>query len=363
MTVASRSVVLSPEIVRRGEARRAVAVSRSAKLITAVLVLGVAVAAALLWRENHSAVSARSFEFTYITKVPALPEGGRKLRLWIPVPESDLYQDITSLTIASPIAYELHRDPEYHNLYAYLEVDPTQQAAPFEVKLDFAVTRREHKVRLASTGAAHASDVTPAELERSLKPDRLVPTDGMIGQLAAQETRGLTDPQDKARAIYNYVVSTMKYDKTGEGWGRGDAIYACNIRKGNCTDFHALFIGMMRASGIPARFEIGFPLPADKSSGEIPGYHCWAEFYLEGVGWVPVDASEAWKHPERRDYYFGAHDVNRVLFTRGRDIRFNPAQDSDPLNYFIYSYAEVDGKPFKDLQYQLTFRDLTGGAQ
>lgn len=338
--------------------------SRSAKLVAVVLVIGAAVAAVLLWRENRGSIPARSFEFTYVTKVPALPEGDQKLRLWIPVPESDLYQDISALTIESPVGYQLHRDPEYRNLYAYLEVDGKNQPTPFEVKMSFAVTRREHKVRLGPmAGAAQASDVTPAELERSLQPDRLVPTDGMISQLAAQETRGLTDPQAKARAIYSYVVSTMKYDKTGEGWGRGDAIYACNIRKGNCTDFHALFIGMMRASGIPARFEIGFPLPADKSSGEIPGYHCWAQFYLEGVGWVPVDASEAWKHPERRAYFFGAHDVNRVLFSRGRDIRFNPAQDGEPLNYFIYSYAEIDGKPYKDLQYRFSFRDLTGQAR
>ena len=337
--------------------------SRSAKLVAAALVVGASVAAVLLWRENRSLAPARTFEFTYVTRVPALPDGSQKLRLWIPVPESDSYQDISALSIESPVAYELHRDPEYHNLYAYLEVDPKKQANPFEIKMAFAVTRREHKVRLASANrAAQASDVAPMELERSLKPDRLVPIDGLIAQLTAQETRGLADPQAKARAIYNYVVSTMKYDKTGEGWGRGDAIYACNIRKGNCTDFHALFIGMMRAAGIPARFEIGFPLPADKTSGEIPGYHCWAEFYLEGLGWVPVDASEAWKHPERRDYYFGAHDVNRVLFTRGRDIRFNPAQDGEPLNYFIYSYAEVDGQPYKDLQYQFSFRNLPGKA-
>lgn len=337
--------------------------SRSARLVGAVLILGVAVAGVVLWREKRAAVPARLFEFTYVTRVPALPEGGQKLRLWIPVPESDLYQDIASLTIASPVAYELHRDPEYHNLYAYLEVDPKQQAEAFEVRLSFAVTRREHKVELAPAGGAHASDVTPAELKRSLQPDRLVPTDGMIAQLAEQETRGLTEPLAKARAIYDYVVSTMKYDKTGEGWGRGDAIYACNIRKGNCTDFHALFIGMMRASGIPARFEIGFPLPEGKPTGEIPGYHCWAEFYLDGIGWVPVDASEAWKNPAKRDYFFGAHDVNRVQFTRGRDIRFNPAQEGEPVNYFIYSYAEVDGKPYKDMQYQFSFRDLPAAAK
>ncbi|MGH9787262.1 MAG: transglutaminase-like domain-containing protein [Candidatus Acidiferrales bacterium] len=333
--------------------------SRSARLVAIVLVLGVGVAVALLRRERGPAVPTRAFEFTYVARIPELPEGSQKLRLWIPVPESDANQDITSLRLESPAPYELHRDPVYRNLYAYLEVNPKEVATPFEVKLRLWVNRRENKASMkpaaAGSGAGNAS---AAELRRALEPDRLVPTDGIIAQLAAQETRGLTDPLDKARAVYRYVVSTMKYDKSGQGWGRGDAIYACNIRKGNCTDFHALFIGMMRASGVPARFEIGFPLPADKPAGEVPGYHCWAQFYVEGVGWVPVDASEAWKNPDKRDYFFGAHDQHRVLFSRGRDIRFNPAQDSEPLNYFIYPYAEVDGQPFSGVQAQFLFRDL-----
>jgi transglutaminase superfamily protein len=46
-------------------------------------------------------------------------------------------------------------------------------------------------------------------------------------------------PYQQARVIYEYVTSVMKYDKTGKGWGRGDAVYACDIRRGNCTDFHS----------------------------------------------------------------------------------------------------------------------------
>jgi transglutaminase-like putative cysteine protease len=150
----------------------------------------------------------------------------------------------------------------------------------------------------------------------------------------------------------------MRYDKTGEGWGRGDAVWACTSKRGNCTDFHSLFIGMMRSSGIPARFEIGFPLPDGKTEGDIGGYHCWAEFYLAGIGWVPVDASEAWKKPAKRDFFFGAHDTNRVFFTYGRDIRLSPDQKGDPLNYFIYPYAETNGQPVKNLQTHFSFRDV-----
>jgi transglutaminase-like putative cysteine protease len=85
----------------------------------------------------------------------------------------------------------------------------------------------------------------------------------------------------------------MHYDKSGEGWGRGDAVWGCDSKRGNCTDFHSVFIGMMRSSGIPARFEIGFPLPEGKTKGDIPDYHCGSEVYIQGIGWIPVDASEA----------------------------------------------------------------------
>jgi len=126
-----------------------------------------------------------------------------------------------------------------------------------------------------------------------------------------------------------------------------------------CTDFHAIFIGYCRALGIPAHFAIGFPLPADRGRGSIAGYHCWAEFYAMGIGWVPVDASEAAKNPGRREYFFGHHDENRIEFTQGRDVMLTPRQHSDPLNYFVFPYAEVDGKTFGGTDYAVTYRDVT----
>ena len=124
--------------------------------------------------------------------------------------------------------------------------------------------------------------------------------------------------------IYEYVVGVMSYDKSGKGWGRGDALYACDVRRGNCTDFHSLFMALARSRGIPARFTIGFPIGKPKF-GQVPGYHCWAEFYA-GSEWVPIDASEAWKNPARHDYYFGHLDAARVAFTMGRDLELTPHQ-------------------------------------
>ena len=149
----------------------------------------------------------------------------------------------------------------------------------------------------------------------------------------------------------------MKYDKTGTGWGHGDTLWACDSKHGNCTDFHSVFISMARSQKIPARFQIGFSLPADKTSAEIPGYHCWAEFYIDSTGWIPVDISEAWKHQEKHDYFFGAHDVNRFQLTQGRDLKLTPAQDGQPLNYLVYPYVEVAGKEYPNVSIAFSFED------
>jgi transglutaminase-like putative cysteine protease len=308
------------------------------------------------------AAASRTVAFTYSVRLKNdAPTGAGTLRLWIPVPQSDRYQEISDLAVSSPVPYTLRTEKEYGNRYAYLELDPSRLATQ-SIDVSFKATRHENKVALEGAFAAAAAPAeTRAALKRSLQRDRLVPLDGVIGDLSSTQTKGLVRPLDKAKAIYDYVLSTMKYDKTGAGWGRGDAIYACNIKKGNCTDFHALFIGMMRSAGIPARFEIGFSLPRDRSAGDIAGYHCWAHFWLDGVGWVPVDASEASKDPSRREYFFGAHDANRIQFTRGRDITLEPKQKGEPLNYSIYPYAELDGKPWSGLQAVFSFRDVQNG--
>ncbi len=314
--------------------------------------------AAAVSADSPNPGSSRAFDFKYAVRVKELPRDAGRLRLWIPVPTSDGQQEITGLSVKGPAHYELREEAEYHDHYAYFEIDPREQPGPMEIEVSFKAVRRENRAPLADGASRSAAIPRPADLPRSLAADRLVPLDGLIARLASEQTKGLDRPLDKARAIYDYVLSVMRYDKTGEGWGRGDAIYACNVKKGNCTDFHALFIGMVRATGIPARFEIGFPLPRDRKSGEISGYHCWAQFWIDGLGWVPIDASEGWKDPARRGYFFGAHDANRILFTRGRDIRLDPAQQGDPLNYFVYPYAELDGKPWTGIQSSFSFSDI-----
>jgi len=294
----------------------------------------------------------RHFLFTYKVKLENVPHG--ELKLWIPVPQSNGEQTVRLARMSAPVPLEPEKEGEYGNSLLFGSIKAP--ARELEIELQYDVTRIEKIGNLA--GSATFAPASREELDRFLKPDRLVPISDRIRKLAAEVTAGKATPLAKARAIYDYTVENLSYDKSGAGWGRGDINYACDLKRGNCTDFHALFIGLCRASGIPARFIIGFPIPEGKREGSVGGYHCWAEFYLEGKGWIPVDVSEASKIKAKREYYFGKLCENRVEFTLGRDILLKPTQQGEKLNYFIYPYAELDGKPYDKMERSFTFREV-----
>ncbi|HEY6373637.1 MAG TPA: transglutaminase-like domain-containing protein [Candidatus Sulfotelmatobacter sp.] len=301
------------------------------------------------------AQESRHFTFHYAFTVKNLP-AGKKVRIWVPAAQSDAYQEVKIVAVEGDLPLKKAHESKFGNEVYFAEASSTILAElHFDVEYDVA---RHERVALNPAPRLSAGALTNKERQQDLQPDALVPITGLPAELAVKVTDGKTQLLDKARAIYDYVFTTMKYDKTGTGWGHGDVLYACDTKKGNCTDFHSLFIAMARSQGIPARFEIGFPLPPDKHSAEIAAYHCWSDFYVDGKGWIPVDISEAWKHPEKRDYFFGSHDVNRVQFSMGRDLRLNPAQDGKPLNYFVYPYVEVDGQEYSNVSLAFSFADV-----
>jgi hypothetical protein len=302
-----------------------------------------------------TAQASRHFTFHYAFDVNNVPSG-EKVRIWIPAAHSDPFQEVKVVSASGDLKLKKTRESKHGNEMYYAEVSRANQPV-----LHFAVTydvvRHERIVLGISTPHLEALKLNEKERKQDLSPDKLVPTGGQPAQLASTATAGKTSDLDKARAIYDYVFHNMAYDKTGTGWGRGDALYACSAKKGNCTDFHSLFIAMARSQGIPARFEIGFSLPLGQHSSEIAGYHCWSDFFDPDHGWVPVDISEAWKNPVKQNYFFGAHDENRLQFTMGRDLELSPKQDGDPLNYFVYPYVEVAGKPYATIANAFSFED------
>jgi transglutaminase-like putative cysteine protease len=303
----------------------------------------------------------RHFKFTYEFTVRNTQDA-QHVRIWFPKAQSDPYQKVEVVSATGDLPLKTARESEYGNEIYYAEA-AGKLKPEYHFSVVYDVVRSERVALVNGSFVGPHQKAKAAELRRFLQPDKLVPVTGLPAEIAARQTVGMTGTLPKAHAIYDYVFANMKYDKSGTGWGRGDTMWACDAKRGNCTDFHSLFASMSRSQQIPTRFMIGFPLPESKSESEIPGYHCWSDFYVNGDGWIPVDISEAWKNPKLKDYFFGAHDVNRMQFSMGRDIRLSPAQDGEPLNYFVYPYVEVDGKKFENVKNAFSFSDVPAGTQ
>jgi len=318
----------------------------------------IALALALLLMSTGTAPAAqgqaapRALEFTYSVSVADLPADAATAYAWIPVPLSDDYQQLEGYSVASDLPYELVSEPQYGNQFLRFDLSSASAVA------DFSVT---YSVRRWPQQAGDNSDATldTASRERYTTANAMVPLSGPPAAEAQQVAGIEPDPLQRARLLYDHIVATVDYDKSGEGWGRGDALFACDVRAGNCTDFHSLFIGEARSLGLPARFTIGFPVPLAPAAGAIGGYHCWAEFWVDGRGWLPLDASEARKHPELREELFGQLPADRVAFTRGRDYAL-PGALAGPVNFLIYPYVEVDGRPFASVERSFSYKDISG---
>jgi transglutaminase-like putative cysteine protease len=324
----------------------------------------VSVACALLvWGLAPTVLAeSRALRFTYEAEVGPLTGSG-PAHVFVPLAESDEHQRVLSREVTSSIPGSIEREVEHGNVFWHGELDEPH-GRTIHVRVDYVVERIPYRREgLEGSGDRALSPAEARQFRRYLDADELVPVNHPVLQPALGDVRETAPVDDKARtarAIYDWLVDNVEYKKVGTGWGNGDAFWACSERYGNCTDFHSLFNALARTSGIPARFEIGFPIPEDRGKGDIPGYHCWAQFYLSEVGWVPVDASEAFKHPERREDFYGGQGADRIRFTTGRDIRLGAFQQSGPLNYFIYPHVEVGGQPWNGpMEKTFSFEDLS----
>jgi transglutaminase-like putative cysteine protease len=279
------------------------------------------------------------FEFIYQATLPMITESAR---MWIPLPTTDQFQTVEIKAINAPGKRTKLNERKYGNKVLFLELGPKDSKKIVELR--FQVQRLEK--------AAYAED-TPNP-EKHLNAEHLVPINEDFRSIAGKVVEGKKGNLMRARALYDHVIDRMRYMKYGSGWGKGDAVYACDSRTGNCTDFHSYFIALSRAVGIPARFAVGAGIPSARDEGGISGYHCWAEFYAEGKWW-PVDISEGDKYSSLATYYFGHHPANRIELSRGRDLVVQPGPASGPINFLADPVFEMGGKPVK-LKVRFSFK-------
>lgn len=301
----------------------------------------------------------RNVQITYDVAIEEVPEGTQHVDLWVPIATSDERQTVSLKNEGALKGGRFTTDKQYGNRMYYRRFErPFGQTAtdagekiatsggkPIALDLVYDVEVREATVPEAKQLVSTQQVEPPAELAPYLRETTMIPIKGRVTRLAQGIELPEGQPLRTGRAIYDYLIDTMVYNYLAKGAGTGDAVWACDSKTGDCTDYHSVFIGVCRWRGIPADHVFGIPIPPDKPAGPIKYCHCWARFWVDGIGWIPIDASRADKFPADRDYYFGTLGSTWVTLAHGRDVILEPPQQGGPVNMFDEPIAEADGQP------------------
>lgn len=309
----------------------------------------------------------RNVRLNFRCEIAELPPGAKTVDLWIPMPTSNERQKIKLLNESELSAGRITKDKTFGNRLYYRRFERSvvgtdkpaaaDFALPIKVELIYDVEVREATVPAAKQLISTKAAVPVEEFAPYLRDSRMIPIEGRITELALGIKLPDGEPLRAGRKIYDHLVDTMAYNHLAPGAGKGNAVWACNSKTGDCTDFHSVFIGVCRWRGIPADHVFGLPMPPEKPEGDIKYCHCWAQFWVAGVGWIPIDASRANKFPKDREYYFGTLGSTWITLTHGRDVVLEPPQKGPPINMLHGPVAEVDGTPFDGLRWLAHYKD------
>lgn len=328
-------------------------------IVTAVVVFGLA----------HQAIAKERQGTVTIQVNLDVPADAKNIRLWIPYPMSDKNQDITGVSVSGNYTgMGVHREPKDGGSSLYAEwKDPVK-----DLTLTYTFTVRRKEV-ITKYFPKTEVPIFMEELKQYLDNSHLGDAEKRVKDIAADITKGKKTVFDKSRAVYDWVVDNMRRDPNVKGCGTNEVERLLSEKAGKCADIHSVYVALARASGVPAREIYGLRLHKDKEGDITKFQHCWAEFYLPGYGWVAVDPADVLKFkleknpsPDelkaKREYLFGAVDENRVAFGNGKHVLLNPPQSGKPLLYFMYPYAEGDGKQLNEdlygfnIGYKIMFR-------
>ncbi len=250
------------------------------------------------------------------------------------------------------------------------------------------IALRNYAVDLSQPG--HAPKKDRRELEYFLRPTKLVPTDGIVKTTAMEAVGGAETDVEKARAIYEWIVeNTFRNPKT-RGCGLGDIRFMLETKDlgGKCADLNALYVGMARAVGLPARdvygirvakSELGYKSLGASSEKVTKAQHCRAEVYLSGYGWVPVDPADVRKvvleeppgnRPlnddmvkKARARLFGSWEMNWMAYNFSHDVAL-PGSSGAPVGFLMYPQAEtaegrLDSLDPDNFKYEITSKEMS----
>ncbi len=293
----------------------------------------------------------------------------REVKLWVPYPVSDENQTISGIEVAGNFESSgVYTDKKFKNTMLYAKWDKDTEER--KLRFTFDATRNE-VLKKAFPKTETAWD--KADYAAYLAATKLGPVDGPVGALAEKITRGKKGVLAKARAVYDWTCENMYREPATRGCGSGDVCRLLDTPGGKCADISSVFVALARSAGVPAREILGIRMGKKKVQDVTTWQHCWAEFFLPGYGWVPVDPGDVRKMilvkklapggkaaKEYKEYFWGGIEPYRIALSSGRDLTLNPVQEGTPVNYLMYPYAQVSGKTVdwldpENFKYKITY--------
>jgi transglutaminase-like putative cysteine protease len=310
-------------------------------------------------------------------------------RAWVPLPlagDSDWHKTIGNAWSGNATQARVARDGKYG--VAMLHAEWRDSAAVPVIEVTSRFMTRDRAVDLSTAGMA-GIELAAADREFYTAPTELIPTDGIVRSTARKIVGGAKTDLAKARAIYEWVVdNTFRDPKTrGCGWGDIKAMLESGNLGGKCGDLNALYVGLARSVGVPARDIYGLRVAASAhgyrslgvgSPNVTRAQHCRAEFFARGYGWVPVDPADVRKvvleEPPgnlpvkdgkvvaARKRLFGGWEMNWLAYNMGHDLKL-PGSDGPKLPYLMYVNAQTGGEMLDQLdpdsiKYSIAAREI-----
>jgi hypothetical protein len=246
--------------------------------------------------DRASLAPVREVSLTIDATIEAIPDGATELRIRIPVPRDEGAQALLRVIPEVPGTPVIVTGTDGNPALLVVIPRPPSTAT---ASATFEVSRVEQRGAGTPHPLAHA--------EKRGKPERWLAGEGSAEVLAGAKT-----PQEKARAAFTWVLANAS---------------------GDCAAVRDRFVSLLRAAQVPARPRDGFALPPDEQAGTVAGTHGWAEWWDPDLGWTPADPCLAGRDPERRDFFLGALDADRVGISLG--------------GASVLPEAEIDGVPVR----------------
>jgi transglutaminase-like putative cysteine protease len=326
----------------------------------------------------------RTFEVTTRVDIQK-PQGAT--RLWLPIPSVDTdWQRALESSYSSNGATQITNDGQYGARMLYVEFADKEARPYVEV-----TSRIQTQNRATDWARKQPNAEDSATLAYWLQPTGLLPTDGIVRKTATEAVRGAKSDVEKAQKLYDWIVTNTFRDPKVSGCGEGDikAMLETGNLGGKCADLNALFVGLCRSVGLPARDVYGLRVaPSAFGYKELGGnsaslkgaQHCRAEVYLRGHGWVAMDPADVAKvmRQETAEWIkssthaivapvnqslFGGWEGNWMAYNMAHDVKL-PHSTGQRLGFFMYPTAEnasgrLNSYAPDDFKYQISAREIT----